>query len=135
MTYPNSSTLPPSKFERFLLSNVGIQSNGMPLTVLSLFARIGVDPWREAENLSLLPNELAVSSLARAISRFPPDSGARLDVAVLASDLVDRLPAPSHKLRFDGATAGGMEGTSTFTLMVLFYVSTCVFLFMFLAIA
>ena len=135
MTYPKSSTLPPSEFDGFLLSNVGIQPNGMPLTVLSLFARIGGDPWSEAERLSVLPNELAVSWLAKAINRCPPDSVARSEATVLASDLVDRLPTASHKLRFEGTIASGVEDTPTLTLMMLFCVSTCVFLVMFLAMA
>jgi hypothetical protein len=133
MTYPKSSTLPPSEFDGFLLSNVGIQPNGMPLTVLSLLARIGVDPWNEAERLSVLPNELAVSWLAKAISRCPPDSVAPSNATVLASDLVDRLPGASDKLRCDGTIASGLEDAPTLSLMMLFYVGTCVFLVMLLA--
>jgi hypothetical protein len=133
MAYPKSSTLPPSEFDVFLLSNVGIQPNGMPLTVLSLLARIGVDPWNEAERLSVLPNELAVSWLAKAISRCPPDSVAPSNAIVLASDLVDRLPGASDKLRFDGTIPSGLEDTPTLRLMMLFYVGTCVFLVMLLA--
>jgi|SRR6185437_6452967 len=132
MTYPKSSTFPPSEFDGFLLSNIGIQPNGMPLTVLSLLARIGVDPWNQAERLSVLPNELAVSWLAKAISRCPPDSVVPSNATILASDLVNRLPGASHKLRFDGTIASGLEDTPTLTLMMLFYVGTCVFLLMFL---
>lgn len=135
MAYPRSSTLPPSEFNEFLLSSVGIQPSGMPLTVLSLFARNGVDPWGEAERLSALPTDLAVSLLAKAISDCRPDYVDRLEVTVLASDLLDRLPARPHKLRFDGTIASGMEDARTFALMALFYVGTGMFLIMFLGMA
>jgi hypothetical protein len=34
---------------------VGVEANGMTLSVLSTLARRGMDPWQEAERLAKLP--------------------------------------------------------------------------------
>ncbi len=116
------------ELEGFLLSDVGIQPNGMPLTVLSLLARMGVDPWGEAERLSVLPNESAVSWMAAAISHSSPYSWKKSDVTALASHLVDRLPAHSHDPRFEISIANGLETIPVW--MVVLYVVISVFLFL-----
>lgn len=87
---------PPSRLDGFLLSDVGAQPNGMPLTVLSMMARMGVDPWDDAECLSSLPNELAVSWMAAAIGRSSLYPWKQSDVTMLASRLIDRLPGVRH---------------------------------------
>jgi hypothetical protein len=133
MTQPRPSTFPQSGFDGFLLSNVAIQPNGMPLTVLSLFARMGMDPWSEAERLSIVPNELAVSWMAAAITRCPPNLWQRSDVTMLASDLVDRLPVYPHNAGFDGTVINGLEHAPVRTLMMLFYLAASMLLMLFLA--
>lgn len=37
-----------SGLEAFLYADVGIEANGSMLTILSLLARLGKDPWTEA---------------------------------------------------------------------------------------
>jgi hypothetical protein len=117
-----------SELEGFLLSEVGIQPNGMPLTVLSLFARMGLDPWSEAERLSTLPNESAVSWVAAAISRAPSYSLKQSDAATLASHLVDRLPAYSRDQPFETFGSTELGAAPVWTLMVVFYAVIGVFL-------
>jgi hypothetical protein len=135
MTPPMSSALPSSELNEFLLSNVGIQPNGMPLTVLSMLARMGIDPWSEAERLSVLSSPLAVSWMAAAISRSPPCSLEQPDVTVLASHLIGRLPAHCHDPRFDAVITNGLEAVPVWILMIVFYVTTSIFLIVFLATA
>ena len=132
MASMSNSMLPSSELDGFLLSDVGIQPNGMPLTVLSLLARMGVDPWSEAERLSVLPNDSAVSWMARAISRSPSYSWKQPDVAALASRLVDRLPARSRNPQFETSISSGLETVPAWTLIVAFYVCVSVFLMLFL---
>ena len=135
MARTNCSTLPSSEMDGFLLSDVGIQPNGMPLTVLSMLARMGVDPWDEAECLSGLPNDLAVSWMAAAISRAPPYSWEQSDVAVLASRLIDRLPTHSHNPQPTAVLTDGLEAVPVWKLMMVFYVTIGIYLFVYLAIA
>ena len=86
----------PSRLDGFLLSDVGIQANGMPLSVLSMMARMGINPWEEAECLLLLPNELAVYWIAAAIGRSSVYPCKQSDVTMLASRLIDRLHVYPH---------------------------------------
>jgi tripartite-type tricarboxylate transporter receptor subunit TctC len=80
-----------SGLDGFLYSLVGEQRNGTPLTVLSAFAQLGLDPWQEAARLAQLPRDEAARDLASLIGRLPrpvelPDKRA------LVSRLTELLP-------------------------------------------
>jgi hypothetical protein len=53
-----------SEFDTFLFTLLGEDENGLPLSVVSLFARINLDPWQEAGDLAALPPEAAARRLA-----------------------------------------------------------------------
>ena len=73
-------------YDDFLFESLGVQENGMDLSVLSALARAGVDPWAEAKRLATLPRQAAVA----AILKFAGD-------AETARRLVDLLPrAPTQ---------------------------------------
>jgi hypothetical protein len=55
---------PGSEFDHFLFAPVGVDRNGLPLSVISLFARLDLDPWQEAGNLAALSANAAARSLA-----------------------------------------------------------------------
>ncbi len=57
----------PSPLTAFLLAPVGLEGNGMEMTVLSALARLGKDPWLEAARLADLSAAAAVDRLAGAI--------------------------------------------------------------------
>ncbi len=82
------------EFDPFLYASVGDDNNGMPLTVLSALARMGVDPWEEASKLTQLPQESAVTQLASLLGalRHTPVGG--LDPARVAAPLIALLPCP-----------------------------------------
>lgn len=67
----------PLDWSEFLYADVCIQPNGMPLTVLSLLARLGLDPWAEAQRLATLPPNSAISALSRSIAIALSDSRTR----------------------------------------------------------
>ncbi len=48
----------------FLLEAVGVEENGMAVSVLSAFARLGLDPWVEAGRLAALPKKAAVAAIS-----------------------------------------------------------------------
>ena len=54
----------PASYDQFLRASVGVQPNGMELSVLSLLARMGKDPWAEAVRLRTLRREAAVDAIA-----------------------------------------------------------------------
>ena len=65
MTSPDATALLRSNLNDFLFANVGIEARGMTLSVISVLARQGLDPWREAGRLADLPETEAIDSLAR----------------------------------------------------------------------
>src|SRR5437764_15194754 len=68
------STLKHSDLNGFLFAAVGPEPSGMSLSVISLLARLGVDPWREAGRLAGLPKEVASEWLAKTIASSPSGS-------------------------------------------------------------
>jgi hypothetical protein len=122
MTLPISSASRNSNFEDFLFTDIGAQPNGLPLTVLSLFARAGLDPWAEAEQLSRMSRSVAVSHMIAAINRAPAMYRSHLNVTELAEELVGRLPEHGPVRPLDVSFAGtGFEGAPTVALMMMFY--------------
>jgi hypothetical protein len=53
-----------SEFDAFLFAPLGEDRNGLPLSVVSLLARMNLDPWQEAGDLATLPAEAAATRLA-----------------------------------------------------------------------
>lgn len=72
-------------YDAFLFESLGIQENGMDLSVLSALARAGVDPWVEAKRLAALPRQAAIA----AILKFTSDD----ETARRLVDLLPRVPA------------------------------------------
>lgn len=90
----NAFTLQYSSLDGFLFADVGVEANGMMLTVLSTLARRGMDPWQEAERLAKLPRTAAVDRLAQIIAATPPSRWSLPDARAIAARLVALLPAP-----------------------------------------
>lgn len=83
-------------FDRFLYSSLGQDTAGNGVSVLSALARLGVDPWDEAADLSALSNAGAQTRLTALLARFA--DVALPDRAPLASipELVALLPATAR---------------------------------------
>ena len=64
----NAFWLQYSSLNGFLFADVGVEANGMRLSVLSTLARRGMDPWQEAERLAKLSQTEAVDGLAQIIA-------------------------------------------------------------------
>jgi hypothetical protein len=91
---PSSETfaLRRSGLNEFLFASVGTERNGMILNLLSVFARQGDDPWKEAGKLVSLPKSDAIESIALAIVRTPKSVWTLLDATTIATGLVTLLP-------------------------------------------
>jgi hypothetical protein len=83
-----------SAFNDFLYATVAEDSQGMPLTVLSALARVGVDPWQEAATLAGLPEESAIQRLTTLIAELPGGTpshpGPTTNIAALIAFLPQR---------------------------------------------
>jgi len=120
------------EFDSFLYASVGEEDNGMPLTVLSLLARMDVDPWEEAAKLMQLPQDGAVKQLASLLGSLRNASVANLDPARIAVPLVALLPRPlgrAHPLfkAFAQATPAKSSAMVSTLLFVLTYFIFLVF--------
>jgi hypothetical protein len=82
-----------SDLNPFLFADVGKELNGSTLTMLSVLARLGEDPWLEAGRWAKLPKAAAVECLVTTIAGFPlaPETGS--DPRAVATRLVLLLPA------------------------------------------
>jgi hypothetical protein len=77
------------EFSDFLFAPIGEDQHEMRLSVLSALARLDIDPWQEAADLSELPRKTATARLAALLARLPstqPDAGAT------AARLIELLP-------------------------------------------
>ncbi|HYZ39654.1 MAG TPA: hypothetical protein VE687_03405 [Stellaceae bacterium] len=80
------------EFDKFLFATVGDEIGGIPLSLVSAFSRLGLDPWEEAGRLSSLTNHEAVEQLARLIAEVPGSFRPLGEARVLADGLVGLLP-------------------------------------------
>jgi hypothetical protein len=77
------------EFEPFLYAVVCNEGNGMPLTINSVIARSGADPWKEAARIAKLPRDVALEVLARMIperSRASDAVSGAEDVAISGAE-------------------------------------------------
>jgi hypothetical protein len=87
----------PTDFDAFLLAPIGEDVNGLPLTLLSLLARLDVDPWEEAASLALLPPESAALRLTSLLATPAGGPVPQADPSTIATRLVTllhRAPKP-----------------------------------------
>jgi hypothetical protein len=108
------------EFDAFLYASIGADRNEMPLSVLSALARLDVDPWQEASELSELPKGAATQRLASLITRLPADRWAQVDCKVIAARLIDLLPHPSgSKASLTQRAHGNQELTNSQFVKIL----------------
>jgi hypothetical protein len=85
-------------FDEFLFASVGNDANGNPLTLLTVLARLGVDPWEEAADLAHLSREPAMQRLASRLEAMPNGPATAADTVSIATRLIAVLHrAPSRK--------------------------------------
>lgn len=108
-----------SDLNDFLFASVGVEQNGMPLSVVSALTRLGVDPWEEAARLAALPKALAVETLAPMIARLPIGRPPLPDNLVAIQLLVDLLPARGQTTSPGREQAGAKDKRYFYAVMLL----------------
>ncbi len=81
-----------SEFNDFLFALVGEDRNGMPLSVVSVLARMELDPWVEAAALAKLPAEAAAQKLAAWLDALPDPTLKPASPDTRAAHLIGLLP-------------------------------------------
>lgn len=95
MSMPAEFSLHHSEYGAFLGAEVWQEENGNSLNVLSALARLELDPWGEAAQLSGLAREAAASALGATLSRLPDNRCTQREIAAIAMRLVQALPRPA----------------------------------------
>jgi hypothetical protein len=84
-----------SSFNAFLFADVGTEDNGSELTILSVLARLGKDPWAEAALWAQEPASATIDSLAACLGCMPLSRRSLENARATASRLVELLPKQS----------------------------------------
>lgn len=90
------AALETSDLNPFLFAGIGTEVNGSELTVLSLLARLGSDPWAEAGVLASMPKAASIDWLAERIGRIELAAHNGLDARAIASSLLLLLPSQAE---------------------------------------
>ncbi len=80
------------QFNAFLRCDLWPDRDAAPLSVLSALARLDVDPWEEAANLSALPESSACAKLAAMLANLPGRPAVRQELDALCARSVRLLP-------------------------------------------
>jgi hypothetical protein len=80
------------EFDDFLYAPIAAERNEMPLSVLSALARLDIDPWQEAAELSELPRFTAAQRLAALILQLPGERWTKADSRTISDRLIELLP-------------------------------------------
>jgi hypothetical protein len=111
-----------SGLEPFLFAEVGDEPNGSGLTVLSLLARLGHDPWAEAARLVDLPKAAAIDSLAGSMARMPVCARVPAEARATAARLILLLPVNNPAPRLSaGIMPQDLAGLPKWLPMTLLY--------------
>jgi hypothetical protein len=81
------------ELDDFLHASIGVERNEMPLSVLSALARLNIDPWKEAAELSELPSDCATQRLAALIVRLPGGRWTQAEAGGIAHRVIELLPS------------------------------------------
>ena len=107
MSHADAFALKNSGLNEFLFAEVGTEANGSPLTILSVLARLGRDPWAEAAGWTQLPTASIIDRLADCISQMPLRPPAIAEARMTAARLILLLPAQAQPFRKGDSMANG----------------------------
>jgi len=93
MTSSPSATYLTRQFDDFLFARIDEGSDATPLSVLSMLARLDIDPWEEAAKLARLPRAAAARRLVDFIAATPGAHSAYLSAKTVSDQLLKLLPS------------------------------------------
>jgi hypothetical protein len=98
-----------TEFNDFLFALIGEDRNGMPLSIVSVLARLDLDPWVAAANLASLPVETATRKLASWLDALPDPTLQEVSPGTRTARLIALLPR--RKTTKSPATVEGTGAT------------------------
>lgn len=105
----------------FLTGSFGVEENGMALSVLSAFARLGFDPWAEAARLAALPKQAAATAIADHLSLQSDSTIATRLAGLLPEHAVVIAQTSSRRDRLHSFLQRNM------LLVIVLWLATCIF--------
>jgi hypothetical protein len=118
-----------SQFDAFLFAPVRADGNGALLNVLSALARLDLDAWKEAANLSQLPGDAAIRRLASLIAALLGETSEPKDCGMIAARLIALLPHPARmNIRSGRVLAGAAASNKTRPVMFAIMIFLAYFL-------
>lgn len=97
------------QFNAFLFASIDEGASEARLSVVSALARLDLDPWQQAAELTELPRETAAQRLADLLSNLPGDDFAHSDSQTISQRLIALLPRTGGPV--SGASPQGGSGT------------------------
>ena len=120
MPTSNAFALKNSGLNEFLFAEVGTEANGSPLTILSVLARLGKDPWAEAGRWSKLPKASIIDCLANSISQMPLHPQFLAEARTTAARLILLLPARTQSPQGKESVASEKSSTPPWFPIAIF---------------
>ena len=111
------------QFDQFLHTPVGNDQAGTSVTVLSMLARLGVDPWREASDLAALSQKSAWQRLDTLMERFTDVPSLVDNRADIATRLIASLPRGTL---YDSSKQSGNQTSKAFDTRIYFLVAAAI---------
>jgi hypothetical protein len=106
-----------TSYDNFLYAIV-VESEGAPITVVSMLTRLNLDPWLEATRLAQLPRQEAIDWLSANIQRV---TARRMPEATeIAARLLQRLPTREN-LVVQAMRTETLDFTSIWLIFAIFF--------------
>jgi hypothetical protein len=129
MTHSRSTSSLGLEFNAFLFAAIDEDSSEAPLSVVSALARLDLDPWQEAAELTRLPRETAIQRLGALLTKVPGGPPAHSDSQTIALRLIALLPRPDVPTigsPWPGARLGASARVDL-TMVMMFFMLMSVF--------
>lgn len=94
---PDAFALKNSGLQAFLYADVGTEPNGSTLTIMSVLARLGNDPWAQAASWAAMPRAAAIDGLSQGIAQMSLVTAPLMGSRDVAARLVELLPANARQ--------------------------------------
>ncbi|QYE33438.1 MULTISPECIES: hypothetical protein [Sphingosinicellaceae] len=108
-------------FDAFLFARVDEVARDVPLRVVSVLARLDLDPWAEAAELTQMPKDTAVHRLTALLNILPDGPSTETESQTIAARLISLLPGSAGRPRgwSSPSTEEGVPAGVNFALLVM----------------
>jgi hypothetical protein len=117
-----------SEFDAFLYASIDDGGNSTLLSVLSVLARLDVDPWQEAANLDHMPRSNATLRLTGLIASLPGGPPAHLNCSAIADRLIALLPRQTSITTAPEMRLPGVATTTNFRAVMYLIIMNMIFM-------